>query len=289
MRFARLALVGLLATGCSLADIKRIDNADDLVVGQVAAARKQLEVSAKAKDKFDFVVIGDSRGGLDILRHQMREINALNPAFVLYTGDLVGEGTEQEYKEGLAVLKSIKAPVFPALGNHERRNGGIQWYYKYFGKDADYSFDHGKWRFVSLDNSTGAVSSGQLSWLQVQLATPGHKIVFAHEPPPIGVWRVHAFQGNQKEFVKIVADAKVDACLFGHIHIYDRTVKDGTLMVVSGGGGAPLYRLPIFNSREGGAFYHYVIGHAGPDGVTFEVKRSATEFNPTFATEEDPT
>ncbi|MBM3267419.1 MAG: metallophosphoesterase [Candidatus Sericytochromatia bacterium] len=287
-----LALAATLATGCQFTAIPRLNAADQAMAGQVKDAMAQLAKVPATADRFDFVLVGDSRGGLDVLKREMAEIDRLNPAFVIYSGDLVGEGTEQEYKDGLAVLRTIKAPVFPAVGNHERRNDGIKWYYQYFGKDLDYSFDYGNWRFVSVDNSTGAVTDEQLAWMQAKLAGPQRKIVFAHMPPPLGIWFVHPFRGKYKDFMKTVEAAKVDACLFGHIHIFDKAEKRGIRYVVSGGGGAPLYRLPIFNSREGGAFYHYVVGHAAPTGVTFEVKRLG-QVAPQFDTEtvldtEDP-
>ncbi len=288
-----MALALTLAAGCQLTAIPRLTAADKAMAGQVADALEQLQAKrAEAAEKFDFVLVGDSRGGLDVLAREMAEIDKLNPAFVIYTGDLVGEGTEQEYRDGLAVLKTVRAPVFPAVGNHERRNDGIKWYYQYFGKDLDYSFDYGAWRFVGLDNSTGAVTDRQMAWLEQKLMTPSRKIVFAHMPPPLGIWFVHPFRGKYKDFMKAVESAKVDACLFGHIHIFDKGEKRGVRYVVSGGGGAPLYKLPIFNSREGGAFYHYVVGHVAPTGVTFEVRKLGN-MTPQFATDavletEDP-
>jgi 3',5'-cyclic AMP phosphodiesterase CpdA len=265
-----------------MAAISRIDAGDARVTGQVAEAMQALRQPKRASDAFDFVLIGDSRGGLDVLEDEMGEIDKRNPAFVLYSGDLVGKGTEREYREGLAVLKTVRAPVFPAIGNHERENGGIKWYYELFGKDLDYSFDYGNYRFISIDNSTGGLNAGQMAWLQTKLQTEKRKIVFAHMPPPLGVWWVHPFRGNYKAFMSTVEAAKVDACLFGHIHIYDKAEKRGIRYYVSGGGGAPLYKLPIFNSREGGAFYNYVVGHAGPDGVKFELVKPMTRVKPTF-------
>lgn len=275
----------LLVGGCDLSAVARLDKADARVSNQVSEAMAALASRPRpgdAPDRFDFVVIGDSRGGLDVLRRQMAEIDKLDPAFVIYTGDLVGEGTEQEYRDGVAALKVARAPVFPAVGNHERRNGGIKWYYDLFGKELDYSFDYGNWRFVALDNSLGGLAADQLSWLQVKLHTPLRKIVFAHMPPPLGIWRVHPFKGNYKAYLATVESAGVDACLYGHIHIFDKAEHNGVRHYVSGGGGAPLYRLPVFNSREGGAFYNYVVGHVTPEGVSFEVRKTRG-IEPTFA------
>ncbi len=279
-----LLVSGLAVAGCQLTAVPRINAADALISNQVSDAMKLLRSRGRtdAADRFDFVLVGDSRGGLPVLRQQMAEIDKLDPAFVIYSGDLVGKGTEQEYREGMAALKLVRAPVFPAVGNHERENGGIKWYYELFGKDLDYSFEYGNWRFISLDDSLGGLSPEQIAWLQLKVNGDGHKIVFAHMPPPLGVWRVHPFKTNYKAFLATVEAAKVDACLYGHIHIFDKAERKGIKHLVSGGGGAPLYRLPIFNSREGGAFLHYVIGHVTPAGVTFEVRKTQG-FTPVFA------
>lgn len=288
LRFRHLALLSagtLLVGGCDFSAATRLQAVETLVSNQVSEAISALKSrprTADTADRFDFVVIGDSRGGLDVLRRQMAEIDKLDPAFVIYTGDLVGEGTEQEYREGVAALKLVRAPVFPAVGNHERRNGGIKWYHELFGKDLDYSFDYGNWRFVGLDDSMGGVSAEQLAWLQVKLQTPKRKVVFAHMPPPLGIWWVHPFRGNYKAYLATVEAAKVDACVYGHIHIFDKAERNGIRHLVSGGGGAPLYRIPIFNSREGGAFYNYVVGHVSSEGVSFEVRKTKG-IAPTFA------
>ena len=76
----------------------------------------------------------------------------------------------------------------------------------------------------------------------------------------------------------------VDLVLCGHNHIYERSVPifegqevpmgQGTMYIVSGGAGAPLYQEiddQWFNA-EATMAEHYVIGDFGPDEATFVVR-----------------
>lgn len=57
------------------------------------------------------------RGDRAMLRGLVNKINALDPDFVCFTGDIVEE--KAHLKEALAVLREIRRPLFGVPGNHE--------------------------------------------------------------------------------------------------------------------------------------------------------------------------
>ena len=212
-------------------------------------------------------VFGDTRDGMDVMREEIRRINAAGVDLVLYTGDLVGEGTEAEYKEGVRALATLNAPVLPAPGNHERKH--IELYTRFFQRPMDYAVDHGGWRFISVDNSLGALTDAQIAWLNHELDARKPSVVFAHEPPVMGQWQ-HGFTGNAQAFNDTVArHANTKACVFAHAHLYDHQVYHGVPYVISGGGGAPLdLKLPLV-APDGMHGYNFLLCEAKGDAFSY--------------------
>src|SRR2546423_14820657 len=60
----------------------------------------------------------------NLMNRVIVELNELEPDAVILTGDLTNEGYRQEYKNCLAYLSRIRAPVHVIPGNHDARNVG---------------------------------------------------------------------------------------------------------------------------------------------------------------------
>jgi MYXO-CTERM domain-containing protein len=62
---------------------------------------------------------------------------------------------------------------------------------------------------------------------------------------------------------------KVDLLLSGHDHIYERGDGGPLKYIISGGGGAPLYRIspPMLATRKAESTYHFVEVTTGPAGI----------------------
>jgi len=204
-------------------------------------------------DKYTFVVYGDVRSHPDDHRKIVTDIIKMHPEFVIITGDLVNVGTSQaewdEYNRIVKPFADANIPLYTVEGNHD-----VGLYSQYSTKLPDatgagnyYAFTlHGS-RFIVLDNfDPGGLSPGsrQYTWLKGELASADkHSVntfVTFHVPP----YSVGAHGPNlqlQHDIVPLFAKYHVRAVFCGHDHNYYRTIRDGVLYLVSGGGGAPLY------------------------------------------------
>lgn len=104
----------LLALACVLG-VFGIFNANRLVLNEVFIANKKITQASTAIQLSD-VHIG-SRSSWFIYR-LVKRVNALNADKVFITGDLVDLSCVKE--KDLAILKTIKAPVYFVTGNHDR-------------------------------------------------------------------------------------------------------------------------------------------------------------------------
>ena len=124
--------------------------------------------------RFRFVQISDTQppldqpGQWDKIAKLVETVNSLEPAFVLFPGDITHSGTDEESERIKQQLSSIKAPVHYVPGNHdtiwpanpseeamsaaelrEKRLPGVR---QYFGPER-WSFEHGDFQFVGFDST----------------------------------------------------------------------------------------------------------------------------------------
>jgi hypothetical protein len=230
---------------------------------------------------FRFVAGGDSRsGGGDWPAGRdsvSREMAKFNPSFVLYVGDFVMQGTYQwEWDNFLAAEQmywvdnnNLTIPIIPCLGNHDVSNdSGIAYFGQFslptFPADEKwYSLDWGPNVHITVLDTETTVAGDQTTWLQQDLAEHENylwKVVLFHEPPysdgPDGI-----NSSVLRYWVPLFDNYHVDLVINGHNHLYERTypiengaasdnvvdngavyaADNGTIYVVSGGWGAPLY------------------------------------------------
>lgn len=179
-------------------------------------------------------------------------------AFVLMAGDNIysyGEISlaKARFEDPYAPLLSKDVKFYAVLGNHDivKSNNGLdQINYQPFNMgDRYYSFtkgdiNEGMVEFFALDTNRNAPWDAQLTWLDQQLAqsTAPWKIVYGHHP----LYSSGRHGSNPELTAKlapIFAKHKVPLYLCGHDHGYERSIPlDGTIYIVNGGGGAPLYK-----------------------------------------------
>jgi len=242
---------------------------------------------APSGPSFSFGVIGDAEHGRfwwerifspekAAFVNQWRALQDAGVDFALQLGDFVSEGNAEHYRAHVKVVEAEAVrPLLRCVGNHDRSrpNGDADkvLYDAVFGA-RDYFFDHGGWRFVSLDSSDRGVTASQLAWLGAALAVPGPKVIFTHVPPDyiksieplkeVGAleeWSIDAqdeqkgylrdfftnyFKDGSSEFEELVSNGGVKAVYMGHIHAFWAADHRGVRYVISGGGGSPLYPLP---------------------------------------------
>jgi hypothetical protein len=188
---------------------------------------------------------------------------AEKPKAILVSGDvpLVGERAADYavFHEASKPWRDRKIPVFPAIGNHEMRGDEKKclenWWNefpKYRGKRW-YAAKINKQILVLTVDSSAPLTPGseQIAWVGQQLAGLKKSVKFVifnlHHPPvadvETGDLASHNARPNEialadflktaphRDRVRIVVNA-------GHIHNYERFLKDDIVYLVSGGGGA---------------------------------------------------
>ena len=208
---------------------------------------------------FSFVVLGDSRNGVEQHRRVVERVAQEVPDFVLGTGDMVDEGyREDEWQQFFDVENQMLRDnvYFPALGNHDRQGQGrtADAYRAYFsvpdnGDNSEryYAFTYGPARFIVLDsNAYSFALTDQTAWLERELiaarqdAAIHHVFVVMHHPP----YSISLHGGAldlRERWTPLFEKYQVSAVFSGHDHVYERAEAGGIYYFVSGGGGAPLY------------------------------------------------
>ena len=225
-----------------------------------------------AKDSFSFAVWGDSQvafyeketefGG-EIYRQiaetvnprlaeAIQATNRLDPEFVVTLGDNVhGEGQWEHYKVFVDLVRSVSAPVYLLMGNHDharrvngretnpygrREFGNFLWAQKELGRPQKvaYSFNAGRWHFV-LFSQPGGNGWGVnacldrhpelLAWLEEDLKKYRDRptMFFTHHPPlPAGRLQMEQYGPNaayRAQFVDLLTRyGNVQYAFFGHVH-----------------------------------------------------------------------
>jgi len=208
----------------------------DLVVtadgGIIDTTKNAVRIIPEYKDEYYFIHITDTHlpthlyyyepgsesdtSEIQDLREVIKDINIINPEFVLLTGDFINEGELEDYlgrkyySRSQRLLTEFETPVYLLAGNHDiggwvatpmpngtaRRN-----WWKFFGwkrlydpppgapwYTQNYSFDYGPVHYIGLEayrnydlwrnNIYGddSFTSGQLQWLTQDLANSSSSI-----------------------------------------------------------------------------------------------------------------
>ena len=152
--------------------------------------------------------------------------NALNPDFVIHTGDIGGE--KREYLEaGKHFLDKLNCPYYIARGNHDNRDEMLNVFDDIAGDKTYYSFNHKGYHFIILDSSYFLLRDKILPW-------PGE-----------------TFNGSElkgliipEEELKWVED---DLKRYGEMKTF---VFTHSALAVSGKGPYPNYSQPLYNHKE---------------------------------------
>ncbi|MFC1735926.1 metallophosphoesterase family protein [Candidatus Hydrogenedentota bacterium] len=220
---------------------------------------------SEADDKFTFCVYGDTRTGHDAHRKVVDRLVALEPDFVIHTGDMVAKGRDEEqWKTFFEISKPLLdvTPFYPTRGNHD---GKLEPYSKRFslpsgtsGGKLYYTFNKGKCHFIVLDTaqdySRGSVMH---NWFRQDLAANRLPIVFVFMHTPLYPARIRSGKvspdnvGLIDAFQNLFEQFKVTAVWSGHVHLYHRTERGGVPFICAAGGGAPLYDIAQEKMRPG--------------------------------------
>ncbi len=266
---------------------------------------------AGRRSPFRVWVTGDTGFGSQVQRDVRDAFARFNGGHALDLWLMLGDnaylnGTDAQYQTGLfqnmyeATLRNT--PLVPTIGNHDAQsaNSSTQTgpYYDIFtlfangeaggvpsGTEAYYSYDFANAHFVCLDsaNSSPAVGSPMLTWLQADLAATTREWVIAywHHPPYTKGSHdsdvEYPLTAMRQNVVPILEAYGVDLVLCGHSHNYERShlldghygdsTTFGPQHIVQGGAGqignGGAYTKPTVNRLAHQGTVYAVVGCSG--------------------------
>ena len=205
----------------------------------------------------------------------IREVNKLQPDFVITGGDLVMDVLNQSYGRSDSLYNlyeelsgKFEMPVYNTMGNHEnfgwqRNEEGIEQHPEY-GKlmyeqrigPRYYSFDHKGWHFIILDDVylkepgtyAGKVDDEQMTWIvhdleQVDKETPiaiSVHIPFITSATQISRGSMAAnneglVASNSLDVLKLFSDYNLRLVLQGHLHFLEDIYIQNQVHFITGG------------------------------------------------------
>jgi len=216
-----------------------------------------------------FAIIGDYGTAGSNEADVANEVKSWNPDFVVTVGDNIYGGANGDYSE--AVGKDYHQFMFPhdatyggsdtttvnhfwpVVGNHDWSENNLQNYLDYFtlpNNERYYTIQIGDIEFFAIDSEDDepdgtSSTSTQGLWIKdkIQNSTAKWKIVLSHHP-------AYTSNGSYSYMQWPFEDWGVDAFIGGHIHNYERILKDDNndgkdlVYFVNGLGGAGRKDLP---------------------------------------------
>ena len=190
-------------------------------------------------------------------------VNQLRPAFVVITGDLVNDRSNQaQWGEFIRVSRLIdrEVPVYFIPGNHDIGNEptveDIDRYKQLMGSDR-FSIDYYKNRFIGINSSV--IKSGnpdleteQFKWIEEKLTATSdirNIVVFSHHPfflcsPDEAEAYSNIEPGMRHKYLRLFDEAGVDVIFAGHYHNNSLGKYNDTKMITTSAVGKPLGDVP---------------------------------------------
>lgn len=254
---------------------------------------------------FRFLVYGDNRSDDAAHAAVVRAMMPVPADFVVNTGDLVTEGGDPRDWQ---TFFDIEAPllrercVFVCVGNHELIDTSGVEFLRYFGPTVPKARDAAapltpdmlsstfRWsnaRFFLMNGMVQYRTGATRAWLERVLSDADNesglawRIVVVHHGP----WSSGPHGDNQllldANVPEIFRRHKIDLVIAGHDHIYERGAKDGLPYLISGGGGAPTYKVKAQpHARKCESVRHFVeavVSHAAIQFVATRVDGTTIE------------
>lgn len=185
------------------------------------------------------------------LERAVAHVNALDPRpdIVVMTGDLVDEGSANEYAILRDILAPLAMPVYLMPGNHDERGALRDGFpnHAYLSQSEgwiQYAIEEYPLRLLALDTVTpgrshGELCEGRLGWLADRLAEQPERptLVMLHHPPfPTGIGhmdKIGLLQGAAELGHIVAGHRQVQRLICGHLHRPIQAVWHGTPLSVA--------------------------------------------------------
>ena len=219
-----------------------------------------------SRDRLDFVLAGDSRGGTAAIAYNMDGYMDVPARAWFFNGDMTDTGTQLEWDQWLETMRPLMEtrPFMPVQGNHEYDE---LLFYTQFAmpkhpdlpedlREHGWSIRYGNVHFVGLDSNWSQTVKDMIPWLDADLAAARKDpavdwiVVMTHHPPYSS-----AMHGStwwmRASLIPTLEKHEVDLVFSGHDHFYERTHPirqgritepgEGVTYVVAGAFYAPPY------------------------------------------------
>ena len=188
-----LLIVAMFLGGCAAAMQANTPKELSRIAGLPGAA-------PRSDDAFTFIVTSDLSGGYvpGEWDAAVKQVNLLQPDFVVTVGDLIIRYTEdeeilkKEWDQFDGITQKLDAPFFYCPGNHDvSRPGMLKFYRRRHGVNGKtyYSFNYRGCHFIVINTVTAiqdeAFEAEQLAWLKADLEAAKdarHVFLFGHYP-----------------------------------------------------------------------------------------------------------
>lgn len=204
-------------------------------------------------------VLGNLPTPADNVKKILQNTDWAKTDFVVITGDLVHEGTCEDYR----FLKNLIEEEVPSdkkvlyvLGNHDKKEA---FYEAIFEKKEATSYYYVEYvdgyRLIVLDSAipdkeAGTISAEQLEWLEKVLEEPSEKgsMIFVHHPLFWSGDKTFPMEvTNSEEVMEVLKGTDVFAIFSGHTHQNATNVKEGMKQYTS---DSSAFSLTVQNKSE---------------------------------------
>ena len=214
--------------------------------------------------------------------HQLiSEVLAARPFALLGTGDHVGSGRLDQIIEFLNTLVGVEN-VLVIEGNHDVGPAHSYWL-KEVAPEMYYWDGLPGWRVVLFSTEISRTEYGKLrAFLDTALNTSRHVILVFHRPayPNVNYNMDPSMRSILMDEIRKFGN--VEIALQGHWHGFAEELVNGTLFIITGGAGAPLYQSGgrnhyLYIVLEPGGGYEVIPVALGPGSGDLVVERSGSE------------
>jgi hypothetical protein len=238
-----------------------------------------------------FIVYGDDRTDDDAHAAVVRAMSGVAADFLVNTGDMVADGgSVANWETFFSIERDLlrERPLFAAIGNHElyddAAGASFARYFGFEGPDGPHPYGTlraGAVRLFFLNGMNDFAGGAEREWLERALASADTeaglvwRIAVIHQGP----WSSGPHGPNTRlvgaQVPQLLAAHHVDLVLSGHDHLYERGEAGALKYIVSGGGGAPVYRdiHPLPTTRKVEPVHHFVEVTTSPEALRIVARR----------------
>ncbi len=220
-----------------------------LAFGPPPANRNESPLSTRSPELV-FAVVGDTESHATVYQRVLEEATRRGAQFVLHTGDITEQGTNDEFTAMRALENASGLNIQAAVGSHDIRTDETRGLFRQFYAHENRAVDLGGYRFVFLDNADRSIgfAPATLAWLKDELAqhSTTRYIIAFHRPfnlplqSFIGDDEAPTSRRSNEKFLALLAEARVLGMFTGHLHLYlPYKIKTWPVYVTGGGGGEP--------------------------------------------------